>query len=444
MGLKYIEIVKSIILLLLVTLSIVFTFAIWTYAPSYETSEDLPTVDISIAQRKPIDEIIKPYKVTFNFEEKLTGTLASADIDYVVNEIKKWGMSELALVDSKFNAEKRDTFMRKPNQFTLYFHGEVPLPVYNNVLNIEGLKMNTREISFDRLVVEWNPSDATTMDVSFVSKANQVLYSAKTKIDDYQGFQRSILAWGNELGLYADINPEGSLFIAVSAEPVETIRNMYYQKEISPTRFRDALFSDPNAVRRSQSGLNKEEFQDDHALMNIDTEKKMLKFVMPVAESQEQAIPSELLSNTIEFVNEHGGWTDGFRYMTMNPLSRYVKFQLFLHGLPIYGEATSTEMTQVWGNHRILSYVRPYYTLDLPFPETDIRLLQSGVEIAEMLKQSETVDFNAIEELTPGYFMKRDSERRLFIMEPSWYYLVKGNWIRVSPEQLGGELIGLE
>ena len=85
--------------------------------------------------------------------------------------------------------------MRKPNQFTLYFHGEVPLPIYNNMLNIEGLKVNMPETSFDRLVVEWNPS-GVTMDVSFVSKANQVLYSAKAKVDDYQGFQRSVLAWG--------------------------------------------------------------------------------------------------------------------------------------------------------------------------------------------------------------------------------------------------------
>ncbi len=443
MGLKYIEIVKSITLLLLVTLSIVFTFAIWTYAPSYETAEDLPTVDISIAQRKSVGEIIKPYKVVFNFEKKLTGTIVPADINYVVDELKKWGMSELALVDNNFNAEKQSAFMRKPNQFTLYFHGEVPLSIYNNVLNMKGLKVNMPETSFDRLVVKWNPS-AFTMDVNFVSKANQVLYRAKAKVDDYQSFQRLVLAWGNDLGLYADINLEGSSFIAVSAEPVETIRNMYSQREISPSRFRDALFSDPNAVRRSQSGLNKEEFQDDHALMNIDTEKKILKFVMPAAESQEQANRSELLSNTIEFVNEHGGWTDEFRYMAMNPLSRHVKFQLFLHGLPVYGEKTSTEMTLVWGNHRILSYIRPYYTLDLPFPETDIKLLRSGVEVAEMLKHSETVDINAIEELTPGYFMKRDSDRGLFIMEPSWYYLTKGNWIRVSPEHLGGELIGLE
>ncbi|WP_203248293.1 YycH family regulatory protein [Sporosarcina beigongshangi] len=441
MGLKYIELIKSIILLLLVTLSIVFTFAIWTYTPSYETSDELPTVDISIAKRMSIDEIIKPYKVIFNFEEKLTGTLSPTDIDYIVNELKRWRISDLKLVDDHFDVGKLDTLMRKHNQFTLYFHGEVPLPIYNNVLAMEGLKMGVPEMSFDRLVVDWNPSGAP-MNISFVSRANKVLYSAE--IDDYHGFQRLILTWGKELGLYADVNADDSPFIGVSAEPVETIRNMYYQREINPSRFRDALFSDPNAVRRSQSGLNKEEFQDDHALMNIDTEKKMLKYVVPATESHELAIPSELLTNTIDFVNEHGGWTDEYRYMSMNPISRYVKFQLFLHGLPVYGDVTSTEMTEVWGNNRILSYSRPYYTLDLPFPEIDVEFLPSGVDIAEMLKQSDTIDFKAIEELTLGYFMQQDSERRLLIMEPAWFYLSKGNWIRVSPELLGGELIGLE
>jgi regulatory protein YycH of two-component signal transduction system YycFG len=442
-GLKYIETVKSIILLLLVTLSIVFTFAIWTYTPRYEKSEDLPTVDISIANRMSYDEIIKPYKIIFNYGEKLTGTLTATDIDYVMNELKKWGITELTLVDNNFNEEKLDALMRKPNRFTLYFHGEVPLPVYNNVLNIEGLKMNVPETSFDRLVVDWNPA-GVSMNISFVSKANHVLYSARVKIDDNQGFHRSILTWGRDLDQYADINPNDSPFIAVPTEPVETIRNIYSQREINPSRFRDALFSDPNAVRRSQSGLNKEEFQDDHALMNIDTEKKILKYVVPAAESQEVANPSELLKNTIDFVNEHGGWTDEFRYTNMSQSSRFVKFQLFINGLPVYGDTTSTEMTQVWGDNRILSYTRPYYTLDLPFPETDVQLLQSGVEIAELLKKSEILDFNGIEELTLGYFMRHDKERSLFIMEPYWFYLTKGTWIRVSPEQLGGGIIGLE
>ena len=81
MGLKYIETIKSIILLLLIALSITFTFSIWTYSPRYETIEQLPTIDIAIANKESIDEIIKPYKTVFNFTEGLRGTVNPKDID---------------------------------------------------------------------------------------------------------------------------------------------------------------------------------------------------------------------------------------------------------------------------------------------------------------------------------------------------------------------------
>ena len=74
--------------------------------------------------------------------------------------------------------------------------------------------------------------------------------------------------------------------------------------------------------------------------------------------------------------------------------------------------------------------------------EKEIKLLPPGIEIAESLRKSDKLDFDAIEEITPGYFMKY--EPGLFIMEPAWFYLINGNWNRFSPEGLGGELIGLE
>ena len=72
-----------------------------------------------------------------------------------MNEIKKWEISEFALVDDNFNAEKLNAIYAETNHFTLFFHGEVPLPVYDNVLNIE--EPNVPEISFDRIIVDWNP-----------------------------------------------------------------------------------------------------------------------------------------------------------------------------------------------------------------------------------------------------------------------------------------------
>ena len=74
MGLKYIEPIKSIILLLLVLLSITFTFSIWTYSPRLDAIEQSPTVDISIGERKKVQDIIKPYKFLIKYEDSLNGT----------------------------------------------------------------------------------------------------------------------------------------------------------------------------------------------------------------------------------------------------------------------------------------------------------------------------------------------------------------------------------
>ena len=97
--------------------------------------------------------------------------------------------------------------------------------------------------------------------------------------------------------------------------------------------FKMLLFSDPNAVRRGQISSSREEYQDDHAIMSIETMMKTLNLFHPVAESKELAIPSELLLNTIDFVNEHGGWTDELQIYIYESKITKVKFQLFVHGL---------------------------------------------------------------------------------------------------------------
>lgn len=448
MGLKHVETIKSVILLVLITLSIILTFLIWTYTPKYKFKEERATVDISIAEgleKKDFASIIKPYKLLLNLEEGLKGTVDAAEIDPLIEALKKWSISNPRLEDNKFNEEKLAAFMRQKNRIVFLFQGEVPLPVYDSILNIEN--SNVTEISFDRIVIEWD-DDNEAVALNFISKKNNSRYKSKAKIVDIQDFHRSVLNKRLTYDDYVDVMPEEIPFIAVPANPIELTRNTYFQNEkdeISPTRFRSALFSDPNAVRRSQVGVNREDYQDNHALMKVDTEKKQLQYVHPVAESRELAIPSELLEDTIDFVNEHGGWTDDYRYSDMNFKTRYVKFQLYVRGLPVLEGTTLTEIEQVWGDEKVYQYKRPYYSLDESLPsETDTVTLPSGVEVAKQLLKSKEVDFSTIEEIIPAYYMEHNAELNIFMLEPYWYYLKKGNWIRFSPDKSGGEKIGLE
>ena len=242
--------------------------------------------------------------------------------------------------------------MRQPNRFTLYYHGEVPLTVYDSVLNMGDQMLSVPEISFDRLVIDWT-SSSVKMDIYFISKMNKTAYSAKVMMEDFQEFQQTILAMGQEFDEYGEVNPGGSPYIVVPTEPVEARKNTYFQEEVSPNQFRNALFSDPNAVRRSQVSSHLEEFGDNHALMKVYTDKKKLDYVYLANEDDELAIPSELLEKSIYYVNEHSGWTDEYRYTYMDPRSSKVRFRLFLHGLPVYTDSSlTTEIEQKWGKNR--------------------------------------------------------------------------------------------
>ncbi|WP_336824554.1 two-component system activity regulator YycH [Sporosarcina sp. USHLN248] len=442
MGLKYIEPIKSIILLLLVIMSITFTFSIWTYSPHLEPIGELPTVDISIGERLQIKDIIKPYKLTIQYEDGLKGTTDLQDIEKVTNEMSRWKISQLTLVDNEMNREKFKSFLEQPNQYTLYFHGQVPLPVYDEILTIE--ETDVPEKTFDYIVVTWDPKNIG-FDVHFINREAGSHYEGKVVAKELLQSYQTIVTEGQEFPEYEQLQLNEPVYIALPSEGIQMKKRTFYQEEISPTRFRDALFNDPYAVRRTQVGSNIEEFGDDHALMTVHTDTKTLNFVHPAAESREMISATELLLGVFDSINEHGGWTDQFRYTYMNPYSRYVKFQLFSNGYPVYSDNSglTTEITQTFGEGRVFHYIRPYYTLDGPFTDEDYTM-PSGTAVAQMLMESDKLDFKMVEEITVGYYMTYDAERRIFIMEPSWYYLFKGDWIRFSPESLGGDQIGLE
>lgn len=439
--------IKTITLVILICLSLVLTFLIWNSAP-YDTIGKQSTVDISITEsqeRKDIADIIKPYKVNFNYEEELTGTTDSEKIDYVLEHLKKWRMPNPELVDNSFDVTKFNELIKRPNQFILYYPDEVPLPVYENVLSIENANMP--EASFHYIIVDWDLISAT-MNIHFISDVNELHYRSTTPIYELQSFSREIINVGRTYDSYTQVSPDFEKFITVPTEEVQLQQNTYFpneRDEINPTRFRSALFSDPNAVRRSPGGSHPEDFQDNHALMSVDTEKKQLQFVHPVVESKELAIPSELLEDTIDFVNEHSGWTDEYRYNKMNFRTRYVNFKLYVRGVPVLGGNTSTEIEQIWGDETIYQYKRPYYTLGDTLPsETETVTLASGLDVVKALVDASEINVNTIDEIMPAYHMKQDVDLNIFVLEPSWFYLQNGKWVRFSSDQLRGEENGLE
>ena len=443
MGLKYIEHAKSVFLILLIGLSVALTFTIWTFTPTYDTNEQTPVVNISIAESKRVDDIIKPYKMIASRDSNMTGSMTPFDLERVVNVMKGWVISDLTMVDDALTDGELNDLIGTKNRYTLFFPDNVPFPVYDNILPFS--ITNIPEDGFDRLIVNWNRSNNEQLQVYFASSKTNTLYSAVARNVDWELLDQKVVGPTLDFSKFTEIQRNGRLSLYVSAEDVESIRYTYYLKEIEPKRFQDALFSNPSLVRQSPIGSTNEEYSDGTSLMNVNLLERTLSFVNPSSETAVPAIPSKLVFDSLSYVNEHGGWTDEFRFARINPVNQQIDYQLYLLGYPVFSTDTSTKITAYWGDPGIYNYVRPYYTLDLSLPfDTVISTLPSGEKASQVMQSLKEIDFKNVDELTPGYHLTRDNEKRLLILEPSWFYLSNNQWNRLSPKDLGGGQFGLE
>jgi regulatory protein YycH of two-component signal transduction system YycFG len=443
MGMKYVEHVKSALLLLLVGLSVILTFSIWTYTPPFDTIQQAPAVDISIAESKRLDDVVKPYKILLSFDNRLTGTSSSFEMDRVMGIMKEWELREFSLVKNNLSPVEINEYSRAENRYTLFYPTDIPFPVFDNILPFSNT--NLPQAGFDRMIVDSGRTQAEDLTIYFVSTSTKQLYTAKASKVGNQQFENKILKPAVEFFDYAEIQRNEQLSLYVSSEELEFIRYTYILEKIPPNRFRDALFDNPNKVRRSSIGAYNDEYSDDTALMNVDLLDHTLKYSYPAAETSVTGIPSELVFDSLDFVNEHKGWTDDFRFVGLDAIDQKVEYQLFLLGYPVFSDMSSTLITTNWGNNHVYQYLRPYYTLDLSLPsETEVSILPSGIHAVEMLQQVKNLNFSSVKELNMGYYLTRDDEKSLLNLEPSWFYLSDGVWNRLSPDTLGGGEYGLE
>jgi regulatory protein YycH of two-component signal transduction system YycFG len=454
MGLKYVEQIKSIALFVLVFLSITLTFSIWTYKPNYDTIEPPKVFDSSIGKQLQMSDIIKPYRVLFHMNGKWKGTNENVKMESILSEMKKWELSDLTLVSNNLDDKKLNELIGMNNRMTLFYTGEIPFPVFlQNLLPTQNKKIN--EAAFNRMIIDWNKLNNSSMSnneliVFFANSKNNKLYKAKIKVQSGKQFQTNVVTVAKSFPNYLEIEREGAKSFYLPTKAINMPKYTYIIEPDPVNSYKNALFSDPNIVKRSPDEVTgTEKYTDDKSLMTIDVTKKTLNFVnTSIVENKEKALESDLILNTFSFINEHGGWTGDFRYSEVDYGNQKVTYQMYLKDQPVFSDrsVTLTEISTYWdwGNGRISKYYRPYYQpVPIPLVRNDGKLM-SGPEAIEKIKDRKDINFEDIEEIRSGFYLTKNANPNLFTLEPMWFYSINGKWEHLSPVIAGGDPIGLE
>lgn len=443
MGLKYLEHVKSVALLLLIMLSLALTFTIWTFTPSYEMIETPTQEEVSIGDKRNADEVVRPIKVLYHHEDEVTGTFTQLEIETMLDTVQQWQISDVLLSEEEAIPEVLTQYLHGPGRAVLYYPAAVPFPVFDVIMDITD--NNLPESTFNRVVIEWGTEDNTDPVIYFINTGSGRIYEAQVMDTALDQFRGDFVEQAKDYESYITDPRIGTLPVYVAENPAEKTSFDYLLEETPASVLADAIMDSPTA--EFAGDLLSEEYTDDSgAIMREVGSQKSINYVQPKAETSDPGIPSDLIFNSVSYINEHGGWTDQYMYFGMTSVNQQISYQLLFEDAPVFSNTTAisldVEMGTDEGIEQVFRYSRPTYFLD-SVAETRTVEMAPGKAVLEALTRLD-LDLETIQAVTIGYELTRSEDEQLITFEPAWYYKSNGKWTRLSEESVGGVKLGLE
>ncbi|WP_077215190.1 YycH family regulatory protein [Bacillus dakarensis] len=435
---------KTVLLTFLVLTSTLFTYGIWTYKPSYDTMENTNIVpEVNLGEKKEVSQIVKPTKIFYHQNNLHLGTVNHNEINTVLQELSNWNLDGFENVSKNIGGLSN---FYEEGYAEIIFPDIVPMEIYKGVLNLRDSE--TLNFQFDRIIIDLKNTAGEEGFVYFLNSEHDQAFRARVVVSFINNFKQS----------YYQTAKDNPSFLTYTLEPLTDNRSLLvltysttlptysYLLDIFQTdSFRDALFSDPIRVQR-YSSMSGDEYKDSSTLLRVNKETYTISYVNPAEESERPINASELLQHSIDFVNGHGGWTDNYRFVGVDAAERTVSYRMYERssGLPIFNSGMS-DILHIWGQTETFMYMRNNFALDRRVDtETKENPLVSGIDTLRILKNTEGINPEFIQDLTIGYNMVRGSGGPLVHLQPAWYYKYKDQWLMVPKENKGGEEIGLE
>ncbi|MGM0843366.1 MAG: YycH family regulatory protein [Bacillota bacterium] len=436
------EQIKSITLTLLVVSSIFLTWNLWTYQPSLEPiDEGNITEDIVISDQKELREILLPLKLLYHRGAETFGTQRQFEMEQMINQMSSWDVYGLTNISGSLTNAEFMEIVHGEDRVEIIFPDLISFDVFNNILRFRDNQLPAD--TFDRIVVNTREGAAEYGTVYFVSYGKQRVYESRINTADLESFDQEFAAKSLKHPEYFGFDASDSRRIYLPENPLDLNSYQYVTDQDALKQYVDALFSQPALVSHEFTNTG-EEFNDNSSLMRVNVHNKTFSFVNIEEEAEGETTVTSLISQTSDFINDHGGWPSeySYRYFSVSKPQRKIQYRMFMHDLPVFNESGMSEYSVVLGKMGIYKYSRPYTSLDGTTSETSSVALPSGRKVLDHLL-GENINPEQIEDIVQGFKLANDVSR-LVVLEPAWYYKYAGSWIRVQTEEVGRVPVGLE
>lgn len=430
---------KTILLTVLVLLSFLFTWNLWTYQPKYESIENDKSIQKELPERQKFDNtlVFKPVKVLFHQDGKHYGTHSNDDIQDIFNQMKNWQIYEFKALSLSSEKQLHD-ITHGNNKVEIMFPGRIPFDLLKNAFVI-----NEKEqipVSFDRLVV--NMKDKRQDGKAyFISYDKSTVYEAHISSGAVERLYRKYYTRAENYTEYSPFTLREGKTVFLEKNKVQMQTLSYLPKTLDIELYKNTLFNNPRIVEKNILA-NREEYTDGSRMLIFDKTLQKLYYNNNAGEENFSGKNTNIITKSLNFIRDHNGKTNDYRLSEWDENSQKTVLLLYENNLPVLNSSGLTEIFQQWRGNEIIQYKRPLFKLsEIPINiDNKVETLPSPEEAIKKLEALPDFNENLLLDISPGYELQRaaaDSSlyNMVYKLVPIWCYLYNGDWKKVPFDQ---------
>ncbi|WP_042220904.1 YycH family regulatory protein [Oceanobacillus manasiensis] len=421
------ETTKSFLLIVLIGVSLLLSFGLWTYQPSESESlggEDVYSQGDLGGTEESVRSIIEPTSILFHAEEDTHyGFPSPQEEREFYEELQTWTMSNFRehqiINESNFDMEMR-------------FPDALPMTLANNLFSLDEVAENLPNWSFEKIVLNYKENNRL-LEVTFISVDGQ--HRATATINDASSFElfQSKLVGKEGLIQYVHFS-EGAEEIYLPSQ-VENVENYTLStRDLNVQMLVNSLFRDPRIVSRSLNPLNEPSYTDAIRELKVIKNGRVMSFINPQSSDGLPSQKQELLEYSMDSISDHGGWTNDYKLLSIDRRSERVRYQMYYKDYPVFDKGL-TAIEQKFGSGTLLEYKRPLFKVTSEITPEPTNLDSGEAIIAYLRERGEKdISLENVENIRIGYELAYIDNADYLSLRAKWYMNYNGSWQPVKEE----------
>ncbi|MEQ6376370.1 two-component system activity regulator YycH [Bacillaceae bacterium S4-13-56] len=423
------ENIKTVLLTFLIFMSLLLTLVLWNYQPEYDWLDDgTQYVHETKLDGKELafKNVLSPLKVVLHQNNQHSSLLSASDQLGFYKKMSEWTLTNWTVLSDR-------EIVLQADRLELVLPEEIPYSMIESLFVVENRRDIPKNGSFSRIVFSIGDYQKNIY-ISFVPETgNNRLRAQILNANVMDVINDFISASMNNMDFMLFETRKGFPIYLPNGE-VDLTKYTYSTNRLDVQPLVNVLFSDPKLVRQSLSSDGEMYYTDGTRGMEVSQNDRYIEFINPPTSDFRELNKEDLITQSIDFMNDHAGWTDEYKLFSIDESTNTINYRLFVKEYPVFDYDNLAVIEQTWRDREIYQYRRPMIELATTFESSETTTLRSGQSVIEYLEQNqERYSTELIYDIAIGYFMQQRADFSYIVsLEPSWFINYDGTWQRLT------------